>query len=564
MRHWSIGLALFLTLTLFGFSGSARAEAIRLDSTLCHAVTQAGNAEPRAFDCSGVEPKGYSHATLWLHGRIDGARAGQAVALLVHQSRFASLAVTFDYADGYRLPVGTVAPGNFGETLRLGGQIAFEAPARAAPVRAVTMRIERLADIEFLRVRALDRDEAGRATSMLGALVGAALTLLAIGALYSVSLAVASRQAFLAWHAGWALSVLAWGAIWSQFAAMQWPALAGSLASQICTALATFACLCATVCAMAPIGDAYLPRAVRRAIIAVGVGTAGVGLWAATIVDERLAAVGSVLGILTLANLLTVFVAVGIAWRRGSQEARDFALAWTPPMIAVGVTQCIDLDTLLYGGGPQLMVLIACALQTAWLAIATTMRLARLRVERDMARERQRELDELVRRDPLTGLLNRRGLMAAAAELQASPAGLCLLLIDLDHFKSINDRFGHDIGDEVLRGIGALLISFERNGRVAGRLGGEEFVIALPHMPPAALMQFADQIRATIAGTSTVDCCRVTVSIGAATGAKNLDFDTLYKVADVALYEAKNKGRDRVVLGPAVSLVPTPSTALAS
>src|SRR3546814_12713360 len=116
------------------------------------------------------------------------------------------------------------------------------------------------------------------------------------------------------------------------------------------------------------------------------------------------------------------------------------------------------------------ILLLASALQTVWLSIATTLHLSRFRAERDTARAAQAELRELAERDPLTGLLNRRGFVDRTETAHAGAGhSFGLLLIDVDHFKAINDRYGHDAGDRVLR-------------RLADRLG--ELAGAAVHPPP--------------------------------------------------------------------------------
>lgn len=555
MSNWRVWAMALVALLLFGAGGVAHAKSVRLAPTSCHAVTPSDTEREPALTCGG-KPSGYSNKLLWLRMPVLDAPRGETISLFVHHTRFRDLSVSFEYADGRRVDAGSVQRGNFGSSSRVGGQIAFEAPARAVPVRAVWMRIDQLAEYDLLRARVLNNDEAGHAISVLATLVGGALTLLVISAFYSASLAVGTRQVYLLWHSAWAFTVLAWGAIWSEVAAMWWPWLVGTVASQTCTALASLACLFATLCAMAPIEDQYLGRVWRRAIVGVGLFQALFGLWVSTLLDERLGMVAPWLALSTLFNLLVVFIATGVAWRRGSVAAREYLVTWTLPMLAVGLTSFVDLGSVLYGAGPQLIVLVACALQTAWLAISTTLRLAKLRVERDAARAAQQRLDELSRRDSLTGLLNRRGVIMAAEGIQKESGGLGLILIDLDHFKAINDRHGHDIGDAVLRGIGKLLRGFEGEGRVAGRMGGEEFLILLPRTEPGPLVQLAEHIRETVAAHAPEDACPVTVSVGVSCGGINQSFQSLYKTADLALYDAKRQGRNRVVVRAAITPVP--------
>src|SRR3546814_18276663 len=106
----------------------------------------------------------------------------------------------------------------------------------------------------------------------------------------------------------------------------------------------------------------------------------------------------------------------------------------------------------LFGGGPQIAVLLASALQTVWLSIATTLHLSRFRAERDTARAAQAELRELAERDPLTGLLNRRGFVARTeTALAGAGPSFGLLLLAVDHLQTLHDRNGNYAGARWLR-----------------------------------------------------------------------------------------------------------------
>lgn len=158
--------------------------------------------------------------------------------------------------------------------------------------------------------------------------------------------------------------------------------------------------------------------------------------------------------------------------------------------------------------------------------------------------------------DPLTGALNRRAFMARGARLaqrhsyQGAP--LCLLFVDLDHFKSLNDRFGHLAGDDVLMKFVAVVHNNIRPTDFLFRIGGEEFCCLLPHTCADQAHTVAERIRYQFE-SATVDAAGVpvkaTVSLGiASTEAFGYDLDTLMRKADMAVYAAKRQGRNRVVL----------------
>jgi diguanylate cyclase (GGDEF)-like protein len=160
-------------------------------------------------------------------------------------------------------------------------------------------------------------------------------------------------------------------------------------------------------------------------------------------------------------------------------------------------------------------------------------------------------------RDPLTGLFNRRymeeSLEREIARATRSATPVAVLILDLDHFKKINDTHGHSAGDHVLREMGAILRYRSRTEDVAARHGGEEFMLMLPGMGKIDAVQRAEELRVAIGDIQLldngIDLPKVTVSIGVAVFPDHgYTADDLLRSADKALYRAKNAGRDRVVL----------------
>lgn len=158
-------------------------------------------------------------------------------------------------------------------------------------------------------------------------------------------------------------------------------------------------------------------------------------------------------------------------------------------------------------------------------------------------------------RDPLTGAYNRRYLMERGEELfrlcAGTPQVLSLILLDVDHFKRINDRWGHLAGDEVLRKVVEIVQGAIRSEDLLGRYGGEEFMILLPRVQKQDALTVAERLRGAIAGTSFswegVEI-PVTVSMGVASSEEGIVlFPNLIALADQRLYEAKGLGRNRVV-----------------
>jgi two-component system cell cycle response regulator len=177
----------------------------------------------------------------------------------------------------------------------------------------------------------------------------------------------------------------------------------------------------------------------------------------------------------------------------------------------------------------------------------------------DQLRERSDQLDQLSRTDALTGLFNRRHLDEELALRHADARrygqDLCLLLLDIDHFKAVNDTFGHPAGDAVLRSFAARLQGELRGGDIAGRWGGEEFLVILPHTDLDGARMMADRIRLAVAATPITadrESVAVTVSGGCASGSGD-SVQALLAKADARLYEAKLTGRNRIVSSDAAS-----------
>jgi diguanylate cyclase (GGDEF)-like protein len=156
--------------------------------------------------------------------------------------------------------------------------------------------------------------------------------------------------------------------------------------------------------------------------------------------------------------------------------------------------------------------------------------------------------------DPMTGLFNRRGFIEAAGELMTRQAKrrepVSVLMFDLDHFKSINDKYGHAFGDEALRLFAATATINMRANDVIARFGGEEFVAILPGNVTDAVIA-AERVRLAFEETGAaigVHQLGATVSVGAACGEASRDIEELIGEADAALYRAKTNGRNRVEL----------------
>ncbi|QCB57097.1 GGDEF domain-containing protein [Sphingopyxis sp. PAMC25046] len=552
-RLW-LGLSALLLVLI---AAPAHARALDVERDFCHAVSDTALGDDALsglrFSCRGA-PAGYQRGSLWLRAPLDGAVPRRDLALMVHNSRFDRLAVGFSYTDG-ATRWQRVRSGDFASHWRAGGQILFEAPGRGVPLAAVTMRFDGLSGHQFVRARILTKDEAGMQSAGMAAAVGAALTLLLVSGIYSLSLAVAVRRQYLAWQAAWAATMLLWGTLWSQAHLGLVPWAAGTITAQAGTFLACLAIAVATASAVTAVERGTVPSGLRTTTLLLGAGVGLAGIPLALIRGTSLAALADLLGLLVIADLMMVVLYLGWAWRRGSIEARDFLGAWGLPMAVLAFIHIVDIEDGFWGGGSKLVVLVAATWQALWLAAAATRRLAYLRIERDHARDAEAQAQQLARRDPLTGLPNRRGFIDSVTPLldraRADNLPAALLLVDIDRFKSINDIFGHEAGDAVLCGIGRRIERWEGPMCTVARLGGEEFGLLTIGMEGIILSRFAESIRRGIAAcdhSEAVGERLVTASVGVAEVRPACDFKQLYRLADEALYDAKRSGRNRVAV----------------
>ncbi|MHC8305548.1 GGDEF domain-containing protein [Pseudomonas sp. PB3P13] len=155
--------------------------------------------------------------------------------------------------------------------------------------------------------------------------------------------------------------------------------------------------------------------------------------------------------------------------------------------------------------------------------------------------------------DELTGLKNRRAFFAEAYMLfnhcKINRVPLCAVMLDMDHFKQINDSYGHQAGDQVLRQMGVLVGQCFRESDITGRMGGEEFAVLLPDTSIDLATAIAEQLTRSISGLMTGPVHRITASLGvAAMEVNDIDLHSLLNNADRALYRAKARGRNQVAV----------------
>lgn len=239
---------------------------------------------------------------------------------------------------------------------------------------------------------------------------------------------------------------------------------------------------------------------------------------------------------------------------KGDREALIFLLGWG--LVSI-VAMMRAVYFLRYVGTPEWLEYLHPAADAfgALILVMATARAARF-AEREMASARLSAMT-----DPLTGLYNRAQLDTGIAQLMetASARGgeLAVLFVDLDHFKQVNDRFGHDVGDACLQAMAGILRRQVRASDLVARYGGEEFVLVLEGTNTAAAIRCAQSLRTAVETEGRQlngYAVGLTASIGVATLRPGDDIASLFKRADEALYRAKHEGRNRIVLCPPAPL----------
>ena len=243
-----------------------------------------------------------------------------------------------------------------------------------------------------------------------------------------------------------------------------------------------------------------------------------------------------------LALVLPVFLATPLVtaplWARRQTALIATALAYVAGLVALWHSESGPLVWQAYGAQALAGFLVAIALHAAV----------------DQARrgyfEAEEELAERARLDSLTSLLNRRHFLEMGEVVLLQPARpgqpLAACFLDLDHFKHVNDEFGHRVGDRLLAEAARRMLALDANRHLIGRVGGEEFALLLRGEDSASAERLSERLREEIAAID-IDGARVTASVGVAQWQPGESLSDLLHRADLALLEAKRQGRDRLV-----------------
>ncbi|MCU0289325.1 MAG: sensor domain-containing diguanylate cyclase [Desulfobacterales bacterium] len=273
----------------------------------------------------------------------------------------------------------------------------------------------------------------------------------------------------------------------------------------------------------------------------------------------------SLIGFYDLANTIAFFVgligpivmisAAIIRWRQGYKPARYYMAAWIVLFFSIFCFSASGLGFLGYSFVVDNSLSIGTSLESILLSFALADRIQVLRKESAKLKEQERRLTELSITDELTGLFNKRWfsskILSEIEHARRLSRPLSLMILDVDHFKKLNDTYGHAAGDNVLAELGRIISASVRQSDIPCRYGGEEFSIIMPDADSNDSMIIAERLRKKFGSqqfkTEQDGNVRATISLGITQLADDDTKDTLFERADKALFHAKTQGRNQSV-----------------
>ncbi|MBU0688474.1 MAG: sensor domain-containing diguanylate cyclase [Gammaproteobacteria bacterium] len=516
--------------------------ALGLDEAL--AQLQAGGFEPVA---TLVPDFGIGSRPVWLHLGLDNDTG-------VVQQRMLQAGVTWldrldvyvVHADGSRHAVhtGDELPNALGLTPGMG----YVLPLQLPPGRSELLLRVASVDPMALPVALLTPDDYATSRLQFGYFYGFFFGfLIALGA-YNLLLFIGARERSYLYYALALLSVLFCNVAYTGHGAgWLWPQSTDFQRYVILVAMVVYNVFGLLFASRFLMLAQFLPRIQR--VVCWGMGIAGGGMLLAVVMGSQLLA--GLLAFVSMSAFSAGMFALGVVsvWRQ-RPSARYFLFATFFGMLGVGLT------ALAVWGKIPFSMLTFHAAEIGLVIEATLLALALAHWMRQH-REARYLAEQVARQDALTQLNNRRAFLEAAQPLLDTAVRherpLSLVMMDIDHFKSINDRYGHKTGDEALVAMANMLKRLSRSSDVVARWGGEEFILLLPETDQQRAVNHAERLRRVAselripAGDSVLT---MTASFGIKTLQPNMTLETLIEAADVQLYEAKRSGRNKVCSEP--------------
>ena len=498
--------------------------------------------QPQRFDCTTKQTQ-FGTGDYWVISNDIGKTSSFDNPLVARLGSVWQQRLTLHvlYADGQ---LGTMADDNHGITRRiqLGAIVEYPIAHAHAPVQRLMWKVEGAGNLRGIVIgpRLATKAESDRSNLVMAAIYsgfgGLALALL----IYNLALWASLRYRFQLAYCLMVGALMAYA--FTSSGAMAWlvPDIANNDRLRLNYLLLTLACSSALLFARAFFEEHVFGPRLRlliRTTVAVLITT---GVFFVMFAPLGVQFVDRVYSWVFFGVLICVSATLWSAWRGRSNFLWVFALAWALPIFAASLRVLANLGLIRWNFWLDNSTILSMAAEALISSVAIAYRIRLLSHERDAAVAAETVARRLADTDPLTGLLNRRSFLARAIGREGPQT---LLILDLDHFKQVNDTLGHDGGDEVLRVVARTLRALDLPDALIARIGGEEFAIVTHMSQPLDPNIILNRLRAT---RMPFDL-RVTASIGTATGplTAESDWKSLYRAADTALFAAKSAGRDR-------------------
>ena len=510
-------------------------------------MLRAPDARFRCGPQSGLYPGDYWARSTPLPARVGVSDPVDVRFASVWQERTTLAAL---YADG-KVALTSFDARGLSRHLRLGGIVTVRMPDRHVAITRVLWRVDGAAALRDVVVRPTLATPADTARSdlMLAAMYASFAGLCVALLIYNAALYAVMRRRFQLIYCVMVAALLAYACSLSGLLAWIAPGIDNN--DRLRVGYVTLAISAATALLFARTFFERRVFAGRLGRVADVVAALPViaGLAYAGLAPR---AIGLLDTIYSLSFVPLLAMVAPVLWRASRLRSNYlwlFTIAWSAP-IAMGLLRVVaSLHLVAWSLWIDQSTILSMAAEAVLSSLAIAYRIRLLSRERDRAREQETAARLLADTDPLTGLLNRRAFLRRAI---GRPGEQCLLIIDIDHFKQVNDTIGHDGGDEVLRVIArALRAGVPADGLVA-RIGGEEFAVVTAAAHALSATALLDGLRAERMPFDVA----VTASAGACAGplAREADWKAMYARADRALFAAKAAGRDRARDGGRIPL----------
>jgi diguanylate cyclase (GGDEF)-like protein len=541
-----IGLALLLT--------AAPAIAATADLPACFRLAKQGEtiadirSDPSGFTCvkqqNALQPGSY-----WVRMEVpDSARKSRTDMTFrtasLWDEGFELWAVRVDGTlDHYRPFVDQdIAP------LRLGGTIIVPFPEAKTPVSVIYARVEHSAAMRGVMQQSQlsSAEEAIRYEMMLAVFYAAFVGLCIALLVYNIALWRGMREPFLLAYCGMLTATLVYAFFTSGAPHYLWADMSGPDRLRLTIPLLAINAATAMIFIRHFFEAANIPKWLVRLTHAQSAIMVAFALFYAAMLPSYVKLLDTiyVYNFIPLPFIVAAYVVV--AYKKRDPFLIYFLAAWSAPAVALALRMLFGLDLLPYHILIENSSLIGLSLEALVSSLAIGRRVRMLAMDRDRAEIAEARAMEMADTDVLTALPNRR---AFVRKLLSEPRDWQLVLVDIDHFKRINDTLGHVEGDDVLIRLANIIRGYASERSIVARLGGEEFAIATLAPFDGSGLVNAEKLLQAIRQAPMPGGYRITASIGIARRVicEEQDWKVLYRAADMALYRAKSEGRDRHV-----------------